>query len=65
MVDDYDDESDEDQDEEAVERRRKRAQEISRLREDVGATRNAQNQKDVKREAARRKEEAMRRVLLG
>ena len=47
MVDDYDDESDEDQDKEAVERRRKRAQEISRLREDIGATRDAQNQKDV------------------
>ena len=56
---------DEDQDEEAVERRKKRAKEILRLREDVGAARNAQNRKDAEREAARRKEEAMHRVLLG
>ena len=56
---------DEDQDEEAVEWRRKRAQEILRLREDVGAARDAQIRKDAKREAARRKEEVMRRVLLG
>mmetsp|Transcript_34904 Transcript_34904/g.64062 ORF Transcript_34904/g.64062 Transcript_34904/m.64062 type:complete len:568 (-) Transcript_34904:69-1772(-) len=61
-----DDEFDEsDEDEETIERRKKTALEISRLRKDVNAARDVENRKEAKKEAAMEKEEAMRRALLG
>mmetsp|Transcript_31050 Transcript_31050/g.53070 ORF Transcript_31050/g.53070 Transcript_31050/m.53070 type:complete len:587 (+) Transcript_31050:306-2066(+) len=63
--DDDDSDIDDEQDAEAIARRKKRAAEISKLRKDVNAARDAKEQKEAKREAAKEKEESMRRALLG
>mmetsp|Transcript_30763 Transcript_30763/g.65396 ORF Transcript_30763/g.65396 Transcript_30763/m.65396 type:complete len:286 (+) Transcript_30763:37-894(+) len=59
------DDDDSDADEETAERRKKRAQEISKLRKEVNAARDAKDRKEAEKEAAKQKEEAMRRAHLG
>ena len=58
-------EEEEEEDEETIARRKKRNEEISKLREDVNAAKDAQNQMDAEKEAAKSMSEAMRRELLG
>jgi len=62
-----DDESEEDDevDEKAIELRKKRDEEISKLRQDINAAKDAKSQKDAEKEEAKQKEEALRRQLLG
>ena len=54
-----------DVDEEAIERRKKKAEEIARLRKDVSAAQEAKSQQQAEKQAARKREEDMRRQLLG
>jgi hypothetical protein len=64
--DDDDDEfAEEEEDAAIVERRRRREVEISRLRREVDAANLARGRREAETEEARRKEEAMRRDLLG
>ena len=51
--------------ERTAERRKKRIEEIQRLRQDVHAARVAESAKEAQREAAKKEEERLRRALLG
>ena len=54
-----------DVDEDAIARRKKKAEEIARLRKDVSAAQEAKSQQQAEKQAARKKEEDLRRQLLG
>ena len=54
-----------DVDEDVIARRKKKAEEIARLRKDVSAAQEAKSQQQAEKQAARKKEEDLRRQLLG
>ena len=64
-TEEYAHESEAEEDREVIERRKKRDEEITKLRKDVNATKNAQSQKEAKKAAVKEQQEAMRRELLG
>ena len=64
-TEEYAHESEAEEDREVIERRKKRDEEITKLRKDVNAAKDAQSQKEAQKAAVKEQQEAMRRELLG